>query len=114
MLFRSIVTPTIRDLMLDKDRIGEIRDFIAEGREQNGMQTIDQHLTDLVTRGEEEFEVALAASTRPSDFELNMKTFRRQSTAVRRPAETPEAAPTVTVDPRITGGVTGNFDFLGS
>ena len=109
-----MVTPTIRDLMLDKDRIGEIRDFIADGREQYGMQTFDQHLTDLVTRGEVEFEVALAASTRPSDFELNMKTFRRQSTAVRRPVESAEAAPAVAVDPRITGGVTGNFDFLGS
>ena len=109
-----MVTPTIRDLMLDKDRIGEIRDFIAEGREQYGMQTFDQHLTDLVTRGEVEFEVALAASTRPSDFELNMKTFRRQSTAVRRPVESADATATVTVDPRITGGVTGNFDFLGS
>ena len=108
-----IVTPTIRDLMLDKDRIGEIREFIAEGREQYGMQTFDQHLTDLVTRGEVEFEVALAASTRPSDFELNMKTFRRQSTAVRRPVEAVDP-PTMTLDPGMTGGVTGNFDFLGS
>ena len=108
-----IVTPTIRDLMLDKDRIGEIREFIAEGREQYGMQTFDQHLTDLVTRGEVEFEVALAASTRPSDFELNMKTFRRQSTAVRRPVEVVDP-PTMTLDPGMTGGVTGNFDFLGS
>jgi twitching motility protein PilT len=109
-----IVTPTIRDLMLDKDRIGEIREFIAEGREQYGMQTFDQHLSDLVTRGEVEFEVALAASTRPSDFELNMKTFRRQSTAVRRPAEASEPVSTMTLDPGISGGVTGNFDFLGS
>ena len=108
-----IVTPTIRDLMLDKDRIGEIREFIAEGREQYGMQTFDQHLSDLVTRGEVEFEVALAASTRPSDFELNMKTFRRQSTAVRRPVEVVDP-PTMTLDPGMTGGVTGNFDFLGS
>ena len=44
-----INTPAIRDLMLDGERIGEIRDFIAEGREQYGMQTFDQCLADLVS-----------------------------------------------------------------
>ncbi len=53
-----IVTPTIRDLILQQ-RIGEIRDFIAEGREQYGMQTFDQHLADLVTAGTVSFDVAL-------------------------------------------------------
>jgi len=79
-----IVTPSIRDLILDKDRTGEIRDFIAEGRDQYGMQTFDQHLADLVTNDEVEFEVAIAASSRPSDFELKMKTFRRRSTVVKK------------------------------
>jgi twitching motility protein PilT len=74
-----IVTPTIKELMLDRDRVGEIRDYIAEGREQYGMQTFDQHLADLVSADEVEFEVALAAATRPSDFELKMRTFRRVS-----------------------------------
>jgi len=68
-----IVTPTIRELMLDADRVGEIRDFIAEGREQYGMQTFDQHLEELVNEGVVEFGVALAASTRPSDFQLKME-----------------------------------------
>jgi twitching motility protein PilT len=79
-----IVTPTIKELMLDRDRVGEIRDYIAEGREQYGMQTFDQHLADLVTNNEVEFEVALAAATRPSDFELKMRTFRRRSTSGRK------------------------------
>ncbi len=68
-----VVTPTIRELMLDADRVGEIRDFIAEGREQYGMQTFDQHLEELVNEGVVEFGVALAASTRPSDFQLKME-----------------------------------------
>lgn len=72
-----VVTPTIRELMLDRDRIGEIHDFIAEGREQYGMQTFDQHLEELVTSGTVEFNVALAASTRPSDFQLKMMMFKR-------------------------------------
>jgi twitching motility protein PilT len=78
-----MVTPTIRELMLDRDRIGEIRDFIADGREQYGMQTFDQHLEELVTGGVVEFGVALAASTRPSDFQLKMQMFKRPSGAVK-------------------------------
>jgi twitching motility protein PilT len=65
-----IVTPTIRDLILDRDRIGEIRDYIASGREQYGMQTFDQHLEQLVQEDQIEFKIALAAATRPSDFQL--------------------------------------------
>jgi twitching motility protein PilT len=70
-----IATATIRDLILQQ-RMGEIRDFIAEGRTQYGMQTFDQHLAELVTAGTVTFDVALAASTRPADFELNMNMFR--------------------------------------
>ncbi len=65
-----IVTPTIRDLMLDRDRVGEIRDHIASGREQYGMQTFDQHLEDLVISGMIDQKVAIAAATRPADLAL--------------------------------------------
>jgi twitching motility protein PilT len=73
-----IVTAAIRDLILEQ-RIGEIRDFIADGREQYGMQTFDQHLADLVTQGIVSFDVALAAATQPADFELKMNMFRDTS-----------------------------------
>jgi len=85
-----IVTATIRDLILEGEKIGEIRDYIAEGREQYGMQTFDQHLGDLVQSGEVTFDVALAAATRPSDFQLKMQTFRRRSTTVKA-ADVPSA-----------------------
>ncbi len=65
-----VVTPTIRDLILDRDKVNEIRDYIAAGREQYGMQTFDQHLEQLVQEDLIEFKVALAAATRPSDFQL--------------------------------------------
>ncbi len=102
-------TPTIKDLILDKDRTGEIRDFIAEGREQYGMQTFDQCLADLVTNGEVEFEVALAAASRPSDFELKMKTFRRRSTTAKRIVDVPPAAPSTPPAGGLEGMSTG-FD----
>jgi len=70
-----MVTPTIADCILDPERVSEIRDHIAQGREQYGMQTFDQSLADLVDRGEVSFEVARAAATSPSDFELRMTMF---------------------------------------
>lgn len=73
-----VATATIRDLILQQ-RVAEIRDFIAEGRDQYGMQTFDQHLAELVTSGTVTFDVALAASTRPADFELKMNMFRDSS-----------------------------------
>jgi twitching motility protein PilT len=86
-----IVTPTIREL-IQQQRIGEIRDFIAEGREQYGMQTFDQNLADLVTEGVVSFDVALTASTRPADFELRMNMFRQ--TPLEMAGGSPELAAT--------------------
>jgi twitching motility protein PilT len=115
-----INTGTIRELMLDADRVGEIRDYIAEGREQYGMQTFDQHLADLVGDGTVEYEVALAASTRPSDFELQMRTFRSvgKPTAPARPAAQAPAPPKPAAPEPAAGGMDGltmggGFDFLG-
>jgi twitching motility protein PilT len=70
-----LVTPLVRDLIMDKHRTGELRDAIAEGREQYGMQTFDQHLTDLVGQGAVSYEVAHAAASRPNDFALSARSF---------------------------------------
>jgi twitching motility protein PilT len=68
-----VVTSTIRDAILDADKVAEIPDFMAEGREQYGSQTFDQHLMQLVQEDLVAYEVARAAATNPSDFELRMK-----------------------------------------
>jgi twitching motility protein PilT len=128
-----INTPTIRELILDGSRIGEIRDYIVEGREQYGMQTFDQHLFDLVTDGTVEYEVALAAATRPSDFELQMRMLSRRSSGTSRSsvraalaaADTPapprtstpgasSTPPSTPTKPDESGivGLSGGFDFL--
>ncbi|HUG40782.1 MAG TPA: type IV pilus twitching motility protein PilT [Longimicrobiales bacterium] len=70
-----MATSTIRELIRDPVRIDEIPDLIAEGREQYGSQTFDQHLMELVSQNTVSFEVAMAAATNPSDFELKMKTL---------------------------------------
>ena len=108
-----VVTPAVRDMIADGRRIGEIRDYIAEGRDQYGMQTFDQHLADLVQSGEVTFETAMAAATNPSDFELKMKMFRRVSSA--SPAGAPEPETVASGAPSgglegVTSGA-GGFEF---
>ncbi|OGU02615.1 MAG: type IV pili twitching motility protein PilT, partial [Gemmatimonadetes bacterium RBG_16_66_8] len=70
-----IVTPTIRDLIRDRNRVSEIKDYIEEGRDQYGMQSFDQHLMDLVDDGSVTFETARAAASNPADFELKLRTL---------------------------------------
>src|SRR3954470_7916848 len=88
-----IVTPAIRDLILDGQRLGEIKDFIEQGKEQYGMQTFDQCLQDLVMKGDVTFEVAKAAASNPSDFELKMTMFSQhaQDSRASKPAAQPAA-----------------------
>lgn len=105
-----ICTPTIRELILDPGRVSEIPEYIAEGREQYGMQTFDQHLADLVTSGEVDFEVALAAATRPSDFELQFKMLRRSVIPER--TATAEYAAVAEAQPALADGMSGGFDFM--
>jgi twitching motility protein PilT len=67
-----VVTGTIRDCILDPDRLEEIRELIAEGRTTYGSQTFDQCLMELVNDGSVDFPTAKAAATNPGDFELKM------------------------------------------
>ena len=85
-----VVSPAVRELMLDKDRIDEIGDRIAEGREAYGMQTFDQHLEELVTEGTVAYNIALAACTRPSEFKVKMKKFKRKTTVTAVEVDPPE------------------------
>ncbi|OLC79248.1 MAG: type IV pili twitching motility protein PilT [Gemmatimonadetes bacterium 13_1_40CM_4_69_8] len=83
-----IATGTARDMIKDPNRVPELQDYIRESREQYGMQTFDQHLMDLVGDGSVTDETAMAASSNPADFELQMRTLRRRS----RVATTTETA----------------------
>ena len=67
-----LVTEAMRDLIAE-GRVSEMRDFIADGRQQYGMQTFDQHLGDHVRSGAVAYEAALAAATRPADFALQFR-----------------------------------------
>ena len=65
-----VCTAAIRDLIRDRGRVGEIKDYIEEGRDEYGMQSFDQHLMDLVAEGVVTFETAKGAASNPAEFEL--------------------------------------------
>jgi twitching motility protein PilT len=109
-----VVTPAVRDMIADGKRIGEIRDYIADGRDQYGMQTFDQHLADLVQDGTVTFETAMAAATNPSDFALKMRMFRRDTTeAPKMPGEVETAPASEPAAAGMSGMTTGagGFEF---
>ncbi|EDM73877.1 twitching motility protein [Plesiocystis pacifica SIR-1] len=65
-----INTPRVQEMISDMHRTHEIVDAIKEGANPYGMVSFDQSLTNLVRRRLVAYEVALAASSNPADFEL--------------------------------------------
>ncbi len=72
-----VVTGTIRDCIKDPNRTMEIPDLIEEGREHYGSRSFDQHLLELVADKQVAFDVAKAAATNPSDFDLKVNFLGR-------------------------------------
>jgi len=67
-----ISTPLIRDCILHEDKTASIRDAIAAGTSQYGMQTFDQSLFYLYTSGLITLDEALRGSTNPDEFRLRI------------------------------------------
>ncbi len=67
-----IVTPTIKSLIAD-GKISSIRQFIAEGNSQYGMQTFDQSLIGLVRANFISRESAMEQASSPSEIDLGLK-----------------------------------------
>ena len=76
-----LATAAARDMIREHDRTASLPDYIKASREQYGMQTFDQQLMDLVADDVVTFETALAASSNPSDFQLQVRTLRRRPRA---------------------------------
>ena len=73
-----VVTPEIREMIRDRNRVADIRDYIGEDREQHGGQTFNQHLFDLVDSGVVTFDMARASAGDPEDFEAQMKAVAKR------------------------------------
>ncbi|MGH7461905.1 MAG: type IV pilus twitching motility protein PilT [Longimicrobiales bacterium] len=65
-----VATAFVRDCIINPDKTRMIRDAIATGTSQYGMQTFDQSLYDLYTQGLITYEEALHQASNPDEFKL--------------------------------------------
>jgi len=84
-----INTPATKDMIVDGNRISEIKDYMEAQKEQYGMQSFDQALTDLVLTKQISFRAALSVSTKPADFELKLRMFGGDAAASMIEHDTP-------------------------
>ena len=78
-----ISTGFVRDCIINPDKTRMIREAIAAGTSQYGMQTFDQSLYDLHTAGLITYEEALANASNPDDFKLRVQGIRSTADAAR-------------------------------
>ncbi len=65
-----INTPFIQECITRKEKLGQIREAIAAGVSQYGMQTFDQSIYQLYKDGLITFDLGLQYSSSPNDFKL--------------------------------------------
>ncbi|MGI8786444.1 MAG: type IV pilus twitching motility protein PilT [Pyrinomonadaceae bacterium] len=74
-----ISTPLIRDYILHEEKTSQVRDAIAAGTSQYGMQTFDQSLFYLYQSELITLEEALRGSTNPDEFRLRLAGIQNTS-----------------------------------
>jgi twitching motility protein PilT len=67
-----ISTAYVRECLITPEKTRNIREALAAGTSQYGMQTFDQSLYDLFFQGLISYEVALENATNPDDFKLRV------------------------------------------
>src|SRR6188508_1988037 len=82
-----IVTPYIRDCIENKEKTKYIREQIALGTSQYGMQTFDQSLFSLYKAGLITLEEALKRATNPDEFKLKIQGVQFTSDVAREEME---------------------------
>ena len=80
-------TPLIRDYILHEDKTQAIRDAIAAGTSQYGMQTFDQSLFYLYQSGLINLDEALRGSTNPDEFRLRLAGIHNTTTLAKEEME---------------------------
>lgn len=80
-------TPLIRDYILHEDKTQSIRDAIAAGTSQYGMQTFDQSLFYLYQSGLINLDEALRGSTNPDEFRLRLAGIQNTASSSREEME---------------------------
>ncbi len=80
-------TPLIRDYILHEEKMQSIRDAIAAGTSQYGMQTFDQSLFYLYQSGLVTLDEALRGSTNPDEFRLRLAGIHNTSSLAKEDME---------------------------
>jgi len=68
-----INTAAVRDQIRDMEKTLNIPDLIREGAVQYGMQSFDQSLMQLYSRGTVSYESAVFYATNPAEFALRVQ-----------------------------------------
>jgi len=91
-----ISTPLIRDYILHEEKTASIRDAIAAGTSQYGMQTFDQSLFYLYQSGLIKLDEALRGSTNPDEFRLRLAGIQNTAASSREEMEKSSGVGTIT------------------
>ncbi len=82
-----IATAYIRDCVINPEKTRLIHDALAAGTSQYGMQTFDQSIYDLYSRGLVTYEEALVRASNPDDFKLRVQGIRSAADSAREEME---------------------------
>jgi twitching motility protein PilT len=83
-----IATPFVRECVITPEKTRMIREAIAAGTSQYGMQTFDQSLYDLYQQGLITYEVALENASNADDFKLRVQGISSTADSAREQMET--------------------------
>ena len=78
-----ISTPYVKEAIVTPEKTRTIREAIAVGTSQYGMQTFDQSLYDLYSNGLITFEIAVENASNPDDFKLRVEGISSTTDAAR-------------------------------
>ena len=82
-----VSTPLIRDYILHEEKTNQVRDAIAAGTSQYGMQTFDQSLFYLYQSELISLEEALRGATNPDEFRLRLAGIQNTSNQAKEEME---------------------------
>jgi twitching motility protein PilT len=82
-----INTPYVRDCIVNPEKTSLIRDAIAQGTSQYGMQSFDQSLHNLYEQGLISYEEAINGASNVDEFKLRLRGVRSTADQAREDME---------------------------
>jgi twitching motility protein PilT len=106
-----VSTPTIREYIMNPEKITMLHSVVAEGLTEYGMQTFDQSVLQLLREGLITEQEALKNCNKPNELLLKLKGIEAASDRSWQSIETArDAAPALGLVAPSTGGSSGGLD----